>query len=94
MTIKFSKVRKKWEKSPKFCLEHKALEPEFKLAQKVIEARLNAGLTQEELADLMNTSQSAVARLESGHKPNFKILERFAKAVGARLDINFTLIHS
>jgi DNA-binding XRE family transcriptional regulator len=43
-----------------------ALEEEFALASLLIEARTRAKLTQAELADEMGTSQSTMARLESG----------------------------
>ena len=49
-----------------------------------------AGLTQEQVAQRMNTTQTVVARLESGKtKPSTRTLERFAQATGARLKISF-----
>ncbi|MGZ8407473.1 MAG: helix-turn-helix domain-containing protein [Caulobacteraceae bacterium] len=54
------------------------------------EARSQAGLTQAEVAERMNTTQTVIARLESGRgKPSTRTLERFAKATGARLKISF-----
>jgi transcriptional regulator with XRE-family HTH domain len=56
----------------------------------MIEARGRAGLTQEELARRMDTTQSNIARLESGRViPSTRTLERFAKATGHRLKISF-----
>ena len=47
------------------------------------EARLAAGLTQQELADRARTSQPAVARLEQGRaSPTFATLERLIAAAG------------
>jgi transcriptional regulator with XRE-family HTH domain len=47
-------------------------------------------LTQQQVAQRMNTTQSAVARLESGHSvPSTKTLQNFAKATGTRLRITF-----
>lgn len=58
---------------------------EFGLARELIAARVRAGLTQAELAVRMGTTQSVVARLESGSQlPSVKTLLRFAKATGAR----------
>ena len=58
---------------------------EFGLARELIAARVRAGLTQAELAARMGTTQSVVARLESGVQlPSVKTLLRFAKATGAR----------
>ncbi|MBF0462939.1 MAG: helix-turn-helix transcriptional regulator [Magnetococcales bacterium] len=87
MTIPFEKTRKKWFKDPVFRKEYALLEPEFCLARQLIGARSHAGLSQQELASRMGTSQSAVARLESGHKPSIKSLERYAEAVGMKLEI-------
>ena len=45
------------------------------------------GLSQTEVAALMGTSQSAVARLESGHSDvRFSTLERYAAALDQHLD--------
>jgi ribosome-binding protein aMBF1 (putative translation factor) len=47
-------------------------------------------LTQEELARRMNTTQTVIARLESGRvMPSTRTLERFARATGHRLRFPF-----
>lgn len=62
------------------------------LAHAVIGARTHAGLTQEQLAQRMETSQSAIARLESGRgRPSTRVLERLAIATGTRLRISFEM---
>ena len=47
--------------------------PEFELARELIAARMRAGLTQGEVAARMGTTQSVVARIESGrvNRPGF-----------------------
>ena len=40
--------------------------PDFELARELIAARTQAGLTQGDVAALMGTTQSVVARIESG----------------------------
>ena len=56
---------------------HEKLAPEFALAHAVIEARVTAGLTQEQLAQRMDTTQSVIARLEGGRtRPSTQTLER------------------
>ena len=56
------------------------------LAEELVSARLEAGLSQTEVAARMGTSQSAVARLESGDADiRLSTLERYATAVGRRL---------
>jgi transcriptional regulator with XRE-family HTH domain len=56
----------------------------------LIKARKDAGMTQEEVARAMGTTQAVVARLESGRtKPSTRTLERFANATHTRLRISF-----
>ena len=63
---------------------------QFEIARALIEARRSAGFTQAELAARMKTTQSAVARLESGRiPPSTRTLEKVAKATGTRLRIRF-----
>jgi transcriptional regulator with XRE-family HTH domain len=58
----------------------------------MIAARPRTGLTQEELAEGIGTTQAVIARLESGRvKPSARTLERLAKATGTRLRIIFEL---
>ena len=85
MTIPFERLRRKWMKDPKFRAEYERIGPEMDLAMTLAEARRKAGLTQAELAARMNTSQAAVARIESGHgAPKWSTVERYARALGAR----------
>jgi transcriptional regulator with XRE-family HTH domain len=88
MTIPLKKVAKRWMKESGFKEGYEALEDEFALASQLIEARSRAGMTQAEVAERMGTSQSTVARLESGTaKPSLSTLKRFADATGARVRI-------
>ena len=69
---------------------YEELAPEFALARAVIDARVTAGLTQEQLAQRMDTTQSAIARLESGRtRPSTQTLQRLATATGTHLRITF-----
>jgi transcriptional regulator with XRE-family HTH domain len=87
---KISDLHRKWLKDPEYRRAYDSLEEEFALASAVIEARSRAGLTQGELAARMKTSQSAIARLESGRAiPSGRTLKRFAAATGTRLRISF-----
>jgi len=77
-------------KDPEVRKEYDALEEEFALIAAVAKARARAGLSQAELAKRMKTTQSAIARLESGRgKPSTRTLTRFAKATGHKLKISF-----
>jgi ribosome-binding protein aMBF1 (putative translation factor) len=80
----------RWRKDPGYMKEYDALEEEFALVAEIMRARAKAGLTQEQLAKRMKTSQAVVARLESGRTlPSTRTLQRFAKATGHRLKITF-----
>ena len=91
MTRKFIPVEEsfaRWRKDPEFMKEYDALEEQFARAKLVIDARAHADLSQAELAERMGTSQSAIARLESGRfKPSTRNLEKLAAATGMKLRI-------
>lgn len=59
------------------------------IAFQVYDLRKKAGLTQKQLADLVGTKQSNIARLESADYSayTFKTLEKITKALKARLEI-------
>ncbi len=77
-------------KDPAYVKAYDALADEFSLAAALIEARAQARLTQEQLAERMKTTQAVIARLESGRvKPSARTLERFAAATGMKLRISF-----
>ena len=71
--------------NPEARAEYDAQAPEFELARELITARTRAGLTQSELAERMHTTQSTIARLESGRTlPSMRTLTRYAEATGSR----------
>lgn len=87
---KVEDLHQKWMKGAEYQKAFEALKPEFDLARAVIDARVTAGLTQEQLAKRMETTQSVIARLESGRtRPSTQTLERLAAATGTRLRISF-----
>lgn len=87
---KIKDLHKAWSKDETYRAEYDALEEEFTVMAAIAKARRRAGLSQAELARRMNTTQSTVARLESGRgQPSTRTLLRFAKATGHRLKISF-----
>jgi len=66
------------------------------VAGQVYDLRKKAGLTQQELADLMGTKQSNIARIESGDYKSYtwKTLEKITKALKARLEIKIVPFNS
>ncbi len=66
--------------------EYAAMADEFAIARELIAARARAGMSQDEVAQRMGTTQSVVARLESGKRPpSMRTVQRFAQAVGGHL---------
>ncbi len=61
------------------------------MAQLIYQARIQAGLTQQQLAELIGTKQSAIARLEDaeyeGH--SLSMLQKIACVLNQRLEIQF-----
>ena len=81
--------KKQLMKDPEFRKEYESLEPEYKLAAALIRLRLAKGLTQAQLATLLNTKQESIARLESGSSlPSLSTVKRVADALDADLEIN------
>jgi transcriptional regulator with XRE-family HTH domain len=67
------------------------LEEEFEVAKQIIGLRVKMGLTQQQLAEKVKTSQSCISRLESGSYRNVSMsfLRRIGKALGAEPRITF-----
>lgn len=86
--VRVDDLHKKWMKNAKYRREYAALGEEFSLVAALIEARTRAGLTQQQVARRMKTTQAVIARLEGGgSKPSTRTLERYAQATGSRLRI-------
>lgn len=80
-----AKLKERILANPEVRAEYDALADEFQIARELIAARSRAGLTQAELAARMHTTQSTIARLESGRTlPSMRTLERYAEATGSR----------
>jgi ribosome-binding protein aMBF1 (putative translation factor) len=61
---------------------------QFKIGTVLRQARESAGLTQEDLANRLNTKKTAISRIEN-HAEDIKLstLDRVAKALGKRLQV-------
>lgn len=67
-----------------------ASESEYATLKVFIEARKASGLSQEEIANRMGTTKSAISRLESSfasekHSPSYATLKKYAAACGKQL---------
>lgn len=71
--------------NPETRAEYDAQAPAFAAARELIAARARAGVSQGELAQRMGTTQSTIARLESGKgTPGLRTVQRYAAALGLR----------
>ena len=77
--ITFEEWEAKQLQDPEFCAAAAELEPGHQVAR----LRILQGLTQEQLAEKAGTTQSAIARLESGNRdPSMAYLRRVLGAMG------------
>lgn len=91
MTIPLREFMAELLADPAVKAEYDRLAPEFEISAELIRARLRAGLSQAELAERMGTSQSTIARLESGQTlPSTKTLLRFAEATNSKVKVKLS----
>jgi DNA-binding XRE family transcriptional regulator len=78
-------------KDPEFKAHYQEERQALKLAMKIAKLREKKGLSQQQMAKLMGTSQQAVSRIESGEYEGFtlKTLEKIAEATGTKVKIEF-----
>ena len=77
-------------RDPEYRAARERLAPYEGIARFVIMRRAELGLTQEQVAERMGTSHSAISRIESGqHRTNVATLERLAQALEVRFVIAF-----
>ncbi|MBU4352483.1 MAG: helix-turn-helix domain-containing protein [Nanoarchaeota archaeon] len=82
--------KRMFEKNPKLKKEYDKLEPEYKIIEQIIRLRKESNLTQDQVAKLMKSKQSCIARLESGeYNPSLEFLKRVADVLNTKLDIRF-----
>ena len=90
MTSTLKQFRARALARPEVRKAYDELAEEFSFIDEVLKARAASGLTQSELAARVGTTQSAIARLESGtpkHSPSIVTLQRYARAMGYRVEI-------
>ena len=75
-------------KDPEFKKAYDDLGPEFALIEKIIELRINHGLTYAQLAKRIGTKQSAISRFENGSSnPSLAFLRKLAKGLDVKLKV-------
>lgn len=81
-------VAERSARDPEFAEAWEALEPEYQAARAIIQARIDAEMTQAELAERCGMKASNISRLESGNSvPTIRTLCRIAKGLGKTLRI-------
>ena len=82
--------RRRRHRDPEYRAAQERLAPYEGIARFVITRRAKLGLTQQELAERMGTSHSAISRVESGqHRTSIATLERLAQALEVRFVMGF-----
>ncbi len=80
-SLKDPEFKKVWEES----------EVEYKLACKLIEARIAKKMSQRDLAQKIGTSQAAISRIEAMNgNPSLSLLKRVASALNSELQVSFS----
>mgnify|MGYP000207059188 CR=1 FL=1 len=81
-------IKKRKAKDPEFAHNYESGYEQFKIGAMLKLAREEAGLTQEQLAQMLRTKRSAISRIEN-HAEDIKLstLEKIAQALGKKLRI-------
>lgn len=91
MKKKFTKhvdFRAELLKRPGHKKAHDDLELEFKIIRAMIDARIKKGMTQEKLAKILGTKQSAIARFETGNaNPRLSFMKKLTRALDVKLTV-------
>ncbi|MBQ3383955.1 MAG: helix-turn-helix transcriptional regulator [Erysipelotrichaceae bacterium] len=75
---------------PEFAEAWAETELEDQIKRNLIQARIDAGLTQKELAEKSGVRQSNISRIENGTAiPTLQTLNAIAKGTGKKLKISF-----
>ncbi|MHC4884894.1 MAG: helix-turn-helix domain-containing protein [Planctomycetota bacterium] len=82
----YIKARK--QSDPKFAKGYDEGYRDFKIGVMLREARVEAGLTQEQLAEMIHTKKTAISRLENrAQDVKLSTLENVAQALGKKLEL-------
>jgi DNA-binding XRE family transcriptional regulator len=81
-------IAKRKANDPEFALDFDAGYEQFKIGVMLRQARESAGLTQERVAEELQTTKSAISRLEN-HADDVRLstLRKYAQAVGRSIEV-------
>ncbi len=79
---------KRMKNNPEFWKGYDERFETFKLGVLLKQARMDAGMTQEQIAQKLQTTKSVISRMEN-HATDIRLstLEKFAKAVGKHIHV-------
>jgi HTH-type transcriptional regulator / antitoxin HipB len=79
---------KRMKENPEFWKDYDERFETFKLGLLLKQARMEAGMTQEQIATELQTTKSVISRMEN-HATDIRLstLEKFAKALGRRIHV-------
>ena len=79
---------KRMAKDPEFWKNYEEKFETFKLGVLLKQARVDAGMTQEQIANELQTTKSVISRMEN-HATDIRLstLEKFAKVVGRHIHV-------
>lgn len=89
-SVPWKKIRQQLiEEDSEFATALEELAPEYEVARQLIKARLERGMTQEELAAKVGTRQSNISRIERGQQNmSIGLLNKVAKGLGKKLHVS------
>lgn len=80
--------KKQLLKRPEFKKALKESGPELQIARALIEARVSRGLSQKELAEKLNTKQSAISRVENAKTmPSLSFMKKLAEVLNVSFQV-------
>ena len=88
----FDKFRQKALKNSEVKAEYDALSTACEMKRQMITLRKKAGVTQEQMADLLGTKKSNISRLESLNSsisPRLATVEDYARVLGYSVKVEF-----
>src|SRR3989338_8432564 len=89
--VLFEDMKREALRNPEFQKAYDALAPKYALISAMLDARNKKGMTQVEIARRAGTTQSAIARFESGRtNPTLEFASRLSRALGAKLEIRLS----
>ncbi|MDH4319471.1 MAG: helix-turn-helix domain-containing protein [Desulfobulbaceae bacterium] len=92
MRPSFKNFKEKALQNKDVAREYHNLSTAYALRKELIRIRREAGLTQEELAEILHTNKSNISRLENVNSkisPKLSTIEEYARALGFMIEINF-----